>query len=133
MKTYFFSFMRLFSKSPAGNRILQLFLQLQYFLIASAIKIATYDKKKLHWQLRKVILPGMYNCNFEAINQVLNKRMRKLDMEYERFTYIIIFCLTLSIRFRKEFLMLSSHEELLSFARNFFSYRSLQVQLRFKL
>ena len=24
--------------------------------------------KALHWQLNKVILYGMYNCNFEAIN-----------------------------------------------------------------
>ena len=38
------------------------------FLIAAAIILATYGKKILHWQLRKVILSGMYNCNFEAIN-----------------------------------------------------------------
>ena len=50
-------------------------------------------------------------------------------MEYEPFTCIIIFYLTLSIRFRKEFLMLSLREELLTFARDFFSYRSLQTQL----
>ena len=24
--------------------------------------------KTLHWQLNKVILSGMYNCNFEAMN-----------------------------------------------------------------
>ena len=38
------------------------------FLIAATIIIATYDQKTLHWQLRKFILSGMYNCNFEAIN-----------------------------------------------------------------
>ena len=32
-----------------------------------AIIIATHDQKTLHWQLSKVILFGMYNCNFEAI------------------------------------------------------------------
>ena len=36
--------------------------------IAAAIIIATHGEKKLHWQLRKVMLSGMYNCNFEAIN-----------------------------------------------------------------
>ena len=35
-------------------------------------------KKTLHCQLSKVILYGMYNCNFEAINQVLNTRMKKI-------------------------------------------------------
>ena len=39
----------------------------QSFLIAAAIVIATYGQKKLHRQLRKVILSSMYNCNFEAI------------------------------------------------------------------
>ena len=34
--------------------------------IAAAIIIATYGQKTLHWQLRKVILSGMYNCNFEV-------------------------------------------------------------------
>ena len=34
----------------------------------AAIIIATHGQKILHWQLSKVILPGMYNCNFEAIN-----------------------------------------------------------------
>ena len=38
------------------------------FLIAAAIIIATHGQKTLHWQLSKVILAGMYNCNFEAIN-----------------------------------------------------------------
>ena len=38
------------------------------FLIAAAIIIATHGQKTLHWQLRKVILSGKYNCNFEAIN-----------------------------------------------------------------
>ena len=60
-------------------------------LIAAAIIIATHGQKSLPWQLRNVILSGMYNCNFEAINYVLNKRMRKLKMEYKPFTCIIIF------------------------------------------
>ena len=34
----------------------------------AAIIIATHGQKTLHWQLSKVILSGMYNCNFEAIN-----------------------------------------------------------------
>ena len=115
-KTYedllFFSFMRLCSKSPARNRIPQLFLYLQSFLIAAAIIIATHGQKTLHWQLRKVILLSViilskYNCNFEAVNYVLYKGMKKLEMEHEPFTGIIIFYLALCIRFRKEFLMLS--------------------------
>ena len=28
--------------------------------------IATHGQKTLHWQLNKVILSGMYNCNSEA-------------------------------------------------------------------
>ena len=36
--------------------------------IAAAIIIATYSQKTLHWQLRKVMLSGMYNGNFKAIN-----------------------------------------------------------------
>ena len=38
------------------------------FLKNAAIIIATHGRKTLHWQLSKVILSGMYNCNFEAIN-----------------------------------------------------------------
>ena len=34
----------------------------------AAIIIATHGQKTLHWQLSNVILSGMYNCNFEAIN-----------------------------------------------------------------
>ena len=30
--------------------------------------ISIHGQKTLHWQLSNVILPGMYNCNFEAIN-----------------------------------------------------------------
>ena len=71
---FFFSFMRLCSKSPACNRITQLFQQLQSFWVATAIIIATYGQKTLHCQLRKVTLSGMYNCNFETINQVLRER-----------------------------------------------------------
>ena len=37
--------------------------------------------------------------------------MRKLKMEYKPLTCIIIFYLTLSLRFRKEFLMLSLHKD----------------------
>ena len=33
----------------------------------AAIIIAIHGQKALHWQLSKVILSGMYNCNFEAI------------------------------------------------------------------
>ena len=49
----------------------------------TAITAVFLEKKKktgqktLHWQLSKVILSGMYNYNFEAINEVLNKRMKK--------------------------------------------------------
>ena len=38
------------------------------FLIPAAIVIATYGQKTLHWQLRKFILSGLYESNFEAIN-----------------------------------------------------------------
>ena len=38
------------------------------FLIDAAIIIAIHGQKTLHWQLSKVILTGMYNCSFEAIN-----------------------------------------------------------------
>ena len=37
-------------------------------LIAAAIIIDKKKKKSLPWQLRNVILSGMYNSNFEAIN-----------------------------------------------------------------
>ena len=71
----------------------------------------------------------MYNCNFEATNSVLNKTMERLEMEYGPFISMIIFYLILCIRFRKEFLMLGLCYELLTFARDFFSYGSLQVEL----
>ena len=38
------------------------------FFKKTAIIIATHGQKILHWQLSKVILSGMYNCTFEAIN-----------------------------------------------------------------
>ena len=38
-----------------------------YFKKAAVI-IAMHGQKTLHWQLSKVILSGMYNCNFEVIN-----------------------------------------------------------------
>ena len=68
------------------------------FFKKAAIVIAIHGQKTLHWQLSKVILSGTYNCNFEAINY---ERMNKLD-EWMNGLY-----LTLCIRFRKEFLMLS--------------------------
>ena len=53
--------------------------------IAAAIMIAAYGQKKLHWQLRKVILSGMYNCNFEAINQGL--KFARDFFSYRRYNY----------------------------------------------
>ena len=38
------------------------------FFKKGAIIIATHGQKTLDWQLSKVILSVMYNCNFEAIN-----------------------------------------------------------------
>ena len=38
------------------------------FFKKAAIVIAIHGQKTLHWQLNKVILSGMYNCNFEAVN-----------------------------------------------------------------
>ena len=38
------------------------------FFKKAATIIAIHGQKTLHWQLSKVILSGMYNCNFEAIN-----------------------------------------------------------------
>ena len=32
------------------------------------IVLAIHGQKTLHWQLSKVILSGIYNCNFKAIN-----------------------------------------------------------------
>ena len=78
------------------------------FFKKAAIIIATHDQKALHWQLSKVILSGVYNCNFEAIIYVLNKRMQKSEIEYGIFICTNIFYLILCIRFRKELLMLSS-------------------------
>ena len=50
------------------------------FFKKAAIIIATHGQKTLLWQLSKVILSGMYNWNFKTISQVLNKRMKKLEM-----------------------------------------------------
>ena len=105
----FFSFVRQCSKSPSCNRI-------------PAIVIAIHGQKTLHFQLSKVILSGMYNCSFEAINWVLNKKTKKLDVEYGPLICKIIFYVILYIRFRKEFLMLSLREELNTIARDFFSF-----------
>ena len=38
------------------------------FFWNAAIIIAIHGQKTLHGQLSKVMLSGMYNCNFEAIN-----------------------------------------------------------------
>ena len=38
------------------------------FFLKPAIIIATHGQKTIDWQLSKVILFCMYNCNFEAIN-----------------------------------------------------------------
>ena len=88
---------------------------------------------KNHYTDSKVILSGMYNCNFEAISYVLNKRMEKTEMEYAPFACTIISYMILCVRFRKELLMLRLHQELLTFALDFFCYRSLHGQPRFKL
>ena len=37
------------------------------FFKKAVIIIATHGHKTLHWQVSKVILSSMYNCNFEAI------------------------------------------------------------------
>ena len=34
------------------------------FFKKAVIIIATHGHKTLHWQLNKVLLSGMYNCNF---------------------------------------------------------------------
>ena len=84
--TTFFSFMRLCSKSASCKPVPQLFLQLHSFFKEAAIKVATLGQKNITLYLSKVITSGMYNCNFEAINQVLNNKNQKL--EYKLFIYI---------------------------------------------
>ena len=54
-------------------------------------------------------------------------------MEYGSFICTIIFYLLLYIRLRTELVMLRLRWELLTFTRDFFSYRSFQVQLLFRL
>ena len=107
MNIYCFSFMRLCSKSPSCNRILQLFLQLQSFLKTQLLQ--QLQRVKKHYTNSQVKLYPLVCTTviFEAINQVLNKRMKKLQMEYEPFICTIIFYLILCTRFRKELLMLS--------------------------
>ena len=39
-----------------------------FFYEKAAIIIVIHGQKALHWQLNEVILSGMYNCNFEALN-----------------------------------------------------------------
>ena len=61
--------MRLCSKSPACQSDTGVVYIAAVFLIAATIVIAIYGHiKTLHWHLRKVVLSGMYNCNFEAKN-----------------------------------------------------------------
>ena len=36
------------------------------FFKKAAFVIPIHGQKTLHWHLSKVILSGMYNCNFEA-------------------------------------------------------------------
>ena len=38
------------------------------FFNKTASITAIHGQTTLHWQLSKVIISGMYNCNFEAIN-----------------------------------------------------------------
>ena len=64
MKIYFFSFMRLFFKSPSCNRIPQFFFIAAVFFKKAAMIIAIHGQK--HYI--KVILSVMYHCSFEAIN-----------------------------------------------------------------
>ena len=61
----------------------------------AAVIIAILGQKAFHWQLSKDIPSGMYKCNFEAINKVLNNRMTKLEMEYGLFICTIIIDLML--------------------------------------
>ena len=98
--------MRLCSKSASCNQTPQLFLKLQSFSKKAAIITATHGQKT-----------------------ALNKRMEKIEMEYGPFICTIICYLIICIRFRKELPMLSLPSELLTFARDSFSYRSLQEQL----
>ena len=86
---FFLSFVRLCSKSASCNWIPQLFLSCSLFQKA-AIIIAILAQEMLRWQLSKVLTSGMYKSNFEAINKVVNKRMKKLKMEYGPFIYTII-------------------------------------------
>ena len=99
--------MRLCSKSASRNRMLISIAAV--FFKRAAVIIAVLDQKTLHWQLSKVILSGMYNCNFEAISKVLNKRMKKLEMEYgpliTQASSIVMFW----IRFWKELVILQLH------------------------
>ena len=50
--------------------------------------------------------------------------MKKLEMKYRSFICVIMFYLI----FMKEFIMVILRKEPLTFARDFFSYCSLQVQ-----
>ena len=38
------------------------------FFKKTPVIIATHGQQTLQWQLSKVVLSGMYNCNFEVIN-----------------------------------------------------------------
>lgn len=100
--------MRLCFKSESYNRIQRLFLQPQPFFKKAAIIIATLGQETLQQQLNKVISSSMHDCNFETVNQVLNERIEKVEMQYTPFIYTVIIYLMFWIRFREEPVMLAT-------------------------
>ena len=74
--------------------------------------IAMVGQKTFHWQLNKAIPSGTYNCNFEAINSVVNERIKKVEMKYELFIYTVIYLMLWTI-FRKKLVMLVRVKSLL--------------------
>ena len=84
------------------------------FIKKVAIITAIHGQNTLRRQLSKFILFGMYNCDFKAIHFVLDKRMKiinkritKLEMEFEPFIFAINSYPIRCIRFRKKLLMSS--------------------------
>ena len=61
------------------------------FCKKAAMTIAMVGQKTFHWQLNKAIPSGTYNCNFEAINSVVNEKIKKVEMKYELFIYTVIY------------------------------------------
>ena len=88
---FFLFFLKLCSESASCNWIPVFFKKNSYY------NGYTWPKN-----ITLAVPSGMYNCNFEAINMVLIKKMKKLEMEYGPFIYTIITDLMLCIRFRKE-------------------------------